>query len=374
MLFVPENKTLQEAPWPFKSGSIDLKIRCEIRIDLKKLSRGLSAYITTSTFNFSPRVLSFIMTGLSYFFEALLTRVKSSLIYRTVSGLLMAMAESTVLIVVAVDVFLGNMTLGDMIAYMAGFWKLMGGVNGLISLLPNYSRSYAYVQRLRDFESSGAADKCLPSQDVGVELCSISFDRDGQQVLSDLTLTVNSAERVLIVGNNGAGKTTLALILCNYLHASSGQVFKLPNLERVAAMIHPLNFVFETLRDHLREYLADPVSKIKTEEMLRDFGLLGKLDQDPQTFSEGERRKAYVVMTLSKDADLYIFDEPLSAIDEVSKPKVMEWVMNIPTDSMLIVIMHGDERFHSLFTRKLLLGPKYETRGKWTSAGSTLQK
>lgn len=58
-------------------------------------------------------------------------------------------------------------------------------------------------------------------------------------------------------------------------------------------------------------------------------------------------------MVLVKEAGIYIFDEPLAGIDIGSKEKVMSAIFKHTEDKILIVIMHGDEKFHISFDRKI---------------------
>ena len=132
---------------------------------------------------------------------------------------------------------------------------------------------------------------------------------------------------------------------------SRHEEISLPIPKRVSAMLSPLTFFLGTLRQHLQWDLLSTERRGLAERMLADFHLVDKLDSDPQSFSEGEKRKAYLIMCLLKDADLYVLDEPLMAVDENSKNLVMQWVFRCSEGRMLLVIMHGDLQFHGRFQR-----------------------
>ena len=85
------------------------------------------------------------------------------------------------------------------------------------------------------------------------------------------------------------------------------------------------------------------------------FGLGGKLEQDPALLSEGEKRKFQVIMTLLKDADFYIFDEPLSNVDVESSDLIMNSIISGTSGKALMVIMHGGDRYRGLFDRQFSL-------------------
>ena len=346
------------------------KLENESEADFRRnLNRGLHAYVTTAVFDQSTRVAGSILASLERSFAALYLRVKSAAIYRTASGLSMGMAESAVLAVAAIDVFMGNMTIGGMFAYMAGFWKIMNAATGLISLLPEYSRAVGYIERLKEFEMSS------PTPDIGKRLqdsdfvCvrGLDFHYGERAVLKAFDLKVERGEKLVVVGRNGAGKTTLALILCGMFEAQAEHM-QAPGIRRTSVMLPPLKFYFPTLREHLNLDELDAHKRANALAMLKDFDLEAKLDRDPESFSEGERRKAYLITSLLKDADLYILDEPLAAVDEHSKDILMDWIFLATQGRMLMLIMHGDERYHPRFDRVLHLSVNVDMSSDPTSA------
>jgi len=71
--------------------------------------------------------------------------------------------------------------------------------------------------------------------------------------------------------------------------------------------------------------------------------------------SEGEKKKCQIVMTLLKDADIYVFDEPLANIDVESRDVVMRAKFEHTQGKTMISIMHGDEKYRDLFDRVIAL-------------------
>jgi ABC-type multidrug transport system ATPase subunit len=67
--------------------------------------------------------------------------------------------------------------------------------------------------------------------------------------------------------------------------------------------------------------------------------------------SAGQRKKLEVIMGLSKEAEVYVFDEPLAGVDIGSKDKIIGEIFGRTEGKTLVVIMHGDGQFHQLFDR-----------------------
>jgi ABC-type multidrug transport system fused ATPase/permease subunit len=340
------------------------------------LARGLGAYVTVRLFDLQSRVAKGIMLNLHAVLSALYQRVATTWTFRTFSGLSMTIAESAVLIIAAIDVFLGRMTVGGMLAYMTSFWKLVNGATSLLEQLPDFSRARGYIGRLRNFESDvGVPIPALSSQVV--VLRRLSFGYTDQQLFYQLDLTVMPGQPTLLLGPNGCGKTTLGLILSGHLTADCRhEGVSLPIPERVSAMLSPLTFFLGTLRHHLQWDALSADYRALAERILADFKLTDKLDSDPHSLSQGEKRKAYLTMCLLKDADLYIFDEPLMGVADDGKRLVMDWIFRRSEDRMLLVIMHGDLQFHGRFRHVIELSaqglrPRCNTR--WTGISEGLR-
>src|SRR6185436_10873975 len=106
-------------------------------------------------------------------------------------------------------------------------------------------------------------------------------------------------------------------------------------------------------RDNLGLDELDPERRARAERLAAVLGLDGLLGQDPGDLSEGERRKFEILMTLGKEADFYILDEPLASIDTASKEVVMNAIFEATSGKALLVILHGDERFYDRFDRRI---------------------
>jgi ATP-binding cassette subfamily B protein len=189
-----------------------------------------------------------------------------------------------------------------------------------------------------------------------IELQDVSFAYNGSRVIDGLNLRIRDAERVVIVGPNGSGKTTLAHLITGFLEPSAGAV-KLPRLERISAMLAPFYFAPVTLKDNVSYENLSSEKKQLFWDLVRRLGLEEKVDSDVSSgLSEGEKRKSQIVMTLLKDADIYVFDEPLANIDVESKDTVIAVQFDCTKGKTLISIMHGDEKYHAYFDRVVTLG------------------
>jgi ABC-type multidrug transport system fused ATPase/permease subunit len=316
-----------------------------------ELALGLGAHKTITNFDLAPTFIGSSSRTLNTYLSSLYTRVKVSMVYSTTSGVFMALTESAVLVVAAIDVFLGNMTIGALLGFMAVFWKLMKAIMGLVADFPKYATISGYLQRMRAFEALQSEPESIDT--ISLDAKGIGFAHGQQQILEHLDLHLEPGQKLLIQGPNGSCKSTLGYLLAGLLPASGK--LQAPHPRRVSAMLAPLTFLKATLEEHIFDNL-DEDQRSYARFLLREFDLKDKLDKDPNSFSEGEKRKAYITMTLLKDADLYIFDEPLTAVDTASKRIVMENIFRRAEGKMLVVILHGDDEYHPQFDKFLNLG------------------
>ncbi|WP_073071657.1 ATP-binding cassette domain-containing protein [Thermosipho atlanticus] len=89
--------------------------------------------------------------------------------------------------------------------------------------------------------------------------------------------------------------------------------------------------------------------------MIESLGLEKLKEKTPSNLSAGEKQKVAIGIALEKDADLYIFDEPLANIDEQSKEKIIKLIFEKLNSKTLIMVLHGEKEFHSLFDTKIKL-------------------
>ncbi len=163
---------------------------------------------------------------------------------------------------------------------------------------------------------------------VTVELAA----EDGEHrvaALSDCSLHVHSGELLALVGPSGSGKSTLLRTIAGLETPSAGTVEiddVIVNHQSVADRDIALVSQFDTLLSHLtvEENLGFPLRlrKVPREETVarvgaeaRTLGLWAKLRRRPRQLSSGERQKAALGRATTRRPRVFLFDEPLAALD-----------------------------------------------------------
>jgi ABC-type sugar transport system ATPase subunit len=148
-------------------------------------------------------------------------------------------------------------------------------------------------------------------------------------VLNNLNLTVEEGEFFVLLGPSGGGKSTILKLICGIEIPDAGRILlngrditALPPRNRNLGMVfqdyglYPHMNVFENIAYGLeaRGMPRDEVSR-RVKEAAEKLGLTPMIERIIVDLSGGEQQRVALARALAKDADLYLFDEPLSNLD-----------------------------------------------------------
>ena len=169
-----------------------------------------------------------------------------------------------------------------------------------------------------------------------------------KNIFEPISFEVNSGERVAIVGKNGVGKSSILKLILGEDIKYNGD-FKVVNDLKIS-------YVSQNT-DYLKGSLKEFVQQSKVEEsvfkaMLIKMGLSQKdFDTDIQDMSEGQKKKVLIAKSISEQAHIYIWDEPLNCIDILTREQIEDMILDYnPT---LIFVEH-DERFIQRISTKII--------------------
>ena len=152
---------------------------------------------------------------------------------------------------------------------------------------------------------------------------------DGYPAVNDVSLEIDDGEFMILVGPSGCGKSTLLRMIVGLEDITSGEIRigrervneKAPR-ERNLAMVfqnyalYPHLTVFENIAFPLRlRKLPEPEVRAKVTEAAEILELRDHLDRKPANLSGGQRQRVAMGRAIVRDADAFLFDEPLSNLD-----------------------------------------------------------
>lgn len=241
-------------------------------------------------------------------------------------------------------------------------WNLiMQARIALAQLVERFDRVREILENEATHKMYEGALEC-PALCRGVRIRGLSFAYTRErEVLSDLSLEIPRGKKLLFVGPSGSGKSTLVHLLTRLYDAPAGTLFwddtdlrefKIESLmQRIAFASQYAYLVGESLRENLTYGISRPVPKEEIVTLLRDL----KLDRFAKTFdsggdapigkhgsrlSGGEKQRVSIARALLKEADLYIFDEPINAVDPKTAEAVIAQIRDRLAAKTVLIISH----------------------------------
>ncbi|MDM8554437.1 ABC transporter ATP-binding protein [Desulfococcaceae bacterium HSG7] len=189
-------------------------------------------------------------------------------------------------------------------------------------------------------------------------------------ILEKFNLTVPSDGFTVLIGPSGCGKSTLFDLLTGVVPKDSGTIIweqrRMNHLGRNAAYMQQKDLLlpwFSLLENALlpaRISKTDMVkSEIKARKLFRRLGLAGFENYHPAKISGGMRQRCALVRTLMFDYELVLLDEPLSALDAITRRSLQALLLMLQSDfrKTILMITHDIEEALLLADELIVLTP-----------------
>ena len=198
----------------------------------------------------------------------------------------------------------------------------------------------------------------------------LSYQVDGQELLSGISFEVKSGERVAIFGPSGAGKSTLIRLLNRLDEPTAGTVVlqgedyrKIPprQVRRRLGLVMQQPYLFPgTVADNLRfgpQAQGETLSDERVGHLLKGVDLEGYADREVSTLSGGEAQRVNLARTLANEPEVLLLDEPTSSLDVKARQEVeatLQAVLDARQVTCLLV-SHDREQVQRMADRVLML-------------------
>lgn len=167
-------------------------------------------------------------------------------------------------------------------------------------------------------------------------------------VLYNFNIDIPAGKIVGLLGPNGCGKSTLMKLLSGLLQADSGEILISGNPvgEKSKALISYLPertyFSSNMKVKELVDYFEDFYSDFDTQ---RAYKLFADLAIDPEAslkaLSKGTKEKVQLILVMSRNAKLYLLDEPIAGVDPAAREYILSTIVgNYNPDATIIITTH----------------------------------
>lgn len=288
-----------------------------------------------------------VMFTFSFIFEGLLIYGA----YRTLVNHSMSLAELAVITSMMVS----------------STWILIGFTDSLMTAF----RNGLFVENLRTFleyeeklpEDFDGAD---PGREIRcIEFRNVSFSYKEEEVIHDLSFTLQGGKMAALVGHNGAGKTTIIKLLMRFYDPTEGEILlngrnikeynlrKYRDLFATAFQDHQM-FSLSVMENVLmrKEQEGDEENVIHALKLAGVYDkvcslpqglqttLTREFDEDGAVLSGGEYQKIVVARAFVKDCPFKIFDEPSSALDPIAEYELFDNIIKSSEGRTTLFISH----------------------------------
>jgi ATP-binding cassette subfamily C protein LapB len=247
---------------------------------------------------------------------------------------------------------------GRALGPLAKVGQTLGRANAAYVARGNLVR-FLSAPRMRN---SGATSMIVGAENSAIELHNVTLKLSemGRPLLNGFNLSIKKGEKVAIVGRTGSGKTSLIKVIIGLLAPETGSImingsdvrqYARADLFRTVGTVFQESWLFSgTLRDnvamgqddcsdqHIIECLQMAGANFIGEGTSADLDFL--IQDQGSNLSGGQRQSVMMARALVFKPDVFLFDEPTSAMDGVTEAEVIASLAAATKDKTLVVVTH----------------------------------
>lgn len=282
-------------------------------------------------------------------------------------ALIIASAMTSMLILAALEVQAGTMTIGDFVLINAFTMQIFMPLNFLGFVYREIRGALANIENLFTLLKTqvGVEDKPNASE-ITITKGHIRFEQvnfhyeENRNILTDISFDVPAGSKVAIVGPSGSGKSTLAKLLFRFFDPTSGSIsidgqnikdFQQLSLRSGIGIVPQDTVLFnDTLRANIQygdtnandNELNNAIAMAQLSEFVAKLpdGLDTQVGERGLKLSGGEKQRVAIARTILKNPPIVIFDEATSSLDSHSEQGILTALDALAQQHTAIVIAH----------------------------------
>ena len=163
--------------------------------------------------------------------------------------------------------------------------------------------------------------------------------------LMDVSLNIQPGRIIGLLGPNGSGKTTIIKLINGLLQPSLGNIYihgqlPSPTSKKVVSYLPDTTYLNENMKisdaiSYFQDFYAD-FNVQRAYQLLNDLHL--HPNQKLNSLSKGNKEKVQLILVMSREADLYVLDEPIGGVDPAARDYILRTIIQNrrPNSSVLI--------------------------------------
>jgi len=282
-------------------------------------------------------------------------------------SLIIAVAMTSMLLLAAVNVTRGDMTLGDFVLINAFMMQLFMPLNFLGFVyremkgsLANIERMFQLLQRCPQVvDAPEAKDLRVQHGEVRFDQVAFAYDTD-RPIIDQVSFSVRPREKVAVVGASGAGKSTLVKLLFRFYDVTGGGILidgqdirsvTQDSVRRAIGIVPQDTVLFNTsIAENIRygridasdQEVNEAVRLAHLEEFVSQLplGLDTVVGERGLKLSGGEKQRVAIARAILKRPAIMVFDEATSSLDSQSEQAILGALKEVSEDHTSLVIAH----------------------------------
>ncbi|MCC0784966.1 ABC transporter ATP-binding protein [Clostridioides sp. ES-S-0108-01] len=186
------------------------------------------------------------------------------------------------------------------------------------------------------------------SQDGIVEFKGVNKSYGTKNVLKNIDLNIPKGKIVGLLGPNGSGKSTMIKLMNGLLHPDNGEIMIngiKPSAEtkKIVSYLPERTYLNDWMKvSDLLKFFYDFYSDFdvrRANEMIKSLDI--DVNERLKTMSKGTKEKVQLILVMSRNASIYILDEPIGGVDPAARSYILKTVLkNYSEDSTLLIATH----------------------------------
>ncbi|MDE6314665.1 MAG: ABC transporter ATP-binding protein [Lachnospiraceae bacterium] len=178
-----------------------------------------------------------------------------------------------------------------------------------------------------------------------IESNHLSKNFGNTQALTDINLRIERGRIIGLLGPNGSGKSTLIKLINGLITPTIGEVFidgNEPGVEtkKIISYLPERTYLNEWMRvRELLDYFGDfyeDFRRERAETMLKNLNI--GLEDKLKTMSKGTKEKVQLILVMSRDASLYILDEPIGGVDPAARDYILKTIIGNYNENATVLL------------------------------------
>ncbi len=181
--------------------------------------------------------------------------------------------------------------------------------------------------------------------------------------LDNLNLTLDRGQIIGLLGPNGSGKTTFIKLINDVLVPTQGEIRingMAPGVDtkKIVSYLPERTYLDESMKvKEIITYFSDFYENFSTERayrMLEDLQI--DINSRLKVLSKGTKEKVQLILVMSRDADLYVLDEPIGGVDPAARDYILSTILNnYNEDAAILISTHLIQDIENILDRVLFI-------------------